>query len=61
MATAKDYAALVKKINNASESERGDLAKQKQIVAQELQNKAAKSGRKAKRELKFTMDEINNS
>jgi hypothetical protein len=59
MATVKDYATLVKKVNEASEDARGDLAKQKRAVAAELQAKA--KSKADRRELKFTMDEINNS
>lgn len=59
MATMKDYATLVKKVNGASEDARGDLAKQKRAVAAELQAKA--NSKSARRELKFQMDEVNNS
>lgn len=58
-ASVKDYASLVKKISEAGESERPDLAKQKRVVADEL---IAKCKNKAeRRKLKFTMDDINNS
>lgn len=62
MATLKDYQSLVKKLAATPDSkpeERQALAEQKKAAAAALQSSA--KDRVAKRKLKFTMDEINNS
>jgi hypothetical protein len=58
----KRYAELVGKIASTPVSERADLVKEKKAVSQSLQDNAkkAKNSQAARRELKFTMDEINN-
>ena len=61
MATLKEYEVLVSRVNNAGDSAREDLARQKCDVAAKLQKQAAAKGHDAKRGLKMAMDEINNS